>query len=362
MKNWPPVIGIWGRSGSGKTFLIEQLLLGFLRHERLRVAVVKRCSHKMTVDRPGKDSDRMFVAGADIFAHNPSQAFIRIHTDEMPLSDCLQRLGCGYDLVLVEGHRESPIPKVWLLQQDETGRPDDAQEVMEVLPWDTDRPGRAAAVIMQYLKRMHATVPTCAAVLIGGNSSRMGRSKTMLNVGGRFLLERIVSAAEAIADEVVLVGNGPLPPPLADMKRLPDARGLNGPLAGILSAMRWRPDARWMVLACDTPFVSVEAFRWLLGQTRSGIWAVLPHLDTAEQREPLLAVYEPPAGDLLERGINAGEQCIQRLLVGENIASPMIPAGIRDAWVNINTPRDWDAALARLKSAMRHEASKPAPA
>ena len=354
MTTWPPVIGIWGRSGSGKTALIEQLLQGFARRENLRVAVVKRCSHKMEVDRPGKDSDTIFRAGGDVFAHNPTQAFFRIHASETTLEECLSLLGKAYDLVLVEGHRTAPVPKIWLLCRDERDRSCEVEGVIEALPWDEKRLTRAEKLIMNHLQQAHAAVETCVAVLIGGGSSRMGRPKTMLKVGEHFLLERITAAARAVTNEVLLVGDSALPQPLHGMKKLPDVTGVDGPLAGILSALRWRPDARWIFLACDTPFVTPDALRWLLGQAQPGVWAVLPHLDDPEIREPVIALYEPPAAVLLERGASRGERSVQRILVDHKIQSPRIPAELRDAWSNINTPGDWDAARARL------EANEPA--
>ena len=344
LRNWSPAIGIWGRSGSGKTVLIEQLLQGVLNAENLVTAVVKRCSHRMEVDTPGKDSDRMFGAGADVLAHNPSQAFLRIHSEGASLEECLIRLGRGYDLVLVEGHRESSIPKIWLLRENETEPPPEAENVLDVLPWGSDRAARACPIIMDCLRRAHAAVPTCAAVLIGGQGSRMGGPKAMLKVGGEFLLEKIVSTATEFSENVVLVGEGPVPASLENTRRLSDVPHAPGPLGGILSALRWRPEARWVILACDLPFATPDAFRWLLEQAKPGIWAVLPHLDEPELREPLFAVYEPPAATLLERGAAEGVFCTQRILAGNKVASPRVPPHLRQAWINVNTPEERDAA------------------
>jgi molybdopterin-guanine dinucleotide biosynthesis protein len=47
-------------------------------------------------------------------ANGPNEAFLRLHAGRMPLEECLRRLPDGYDLVLVEGFRQSDIPKLRL--------------------------------------------------------------------------------------------------------------------------------------------------------------------------------------------------------------------------------------------------------
>ena len=259
MRNrWPPVLGIWGRSGSGKTCLINQLVRGAFERKGLRVAVVKRCSHDMSVDTPGKDSDVIFRAGADVYAHNPEQAFFRTRPDDLAFQSCLEHIGRGYDLILVEGHRDSPVPKLWLSAKEGTDSATDVMNIVAVLPWNCNRAEMAEALIDDFLIKAHAAIPTYSAVLVGGQSRRMGQPKSMLKTGRGFLLESIVDAARGVSTDVVLVGDAPIPTCMANTKRLPDVPEVPGPLAGLLSAFRWHPDARWILLACDMPFVTEE--------------------------------------------------------------------------------------------------------
>jgi len=103
MRDDLPIFGVCGRSGAGKTTLIEALVPSLLSHN-LSVAVAKHWAHGLDVDHPGKDSDRLFRAGADVFLEGPGQGFARIH----PSGDAgrpagLKELAHRYDLVLVEG-------------------------------------------------------------------------------------------------------------------------------------------------------------------------------------------------------------------------------------------------------------------
>ncbi|MCI5158171.1 MAG: molybdopterin-guanine dinucleotide biosynthesis protein B, partial [Candidatus Electrothrix sp. AUS1_2] len=106
-----PVLGICGYSGAGKTTLIEALIPR-LRSLGMQVVVVKDGAHRVQVDTPGKDSDRFFSAGADI-ALLGEQHFIR-HHQQGDLVSFLTTLCFSYDIVLVEGHAATAVPKIWL--------------------------------------------------------------------------------------------------------------------------------------------------------------------------------------------------------------------------------------------------------
>ena len=71
-----PIFAICGHSGSGKTTLLEALL-SRLRASGLALAVAKFHAHRIDVDRPGKDSDRLFRTGADVFLQGPDEGFSR---------------------------------------------------------------------------------------------------------------------------------------------------------------------------------------------------------------------------------------------------------------------------------------------
>jgi molybdopterin-guanine dinucleotide biosynthesis protein MobB len=147
----PLVLGICGHSGSGKTALIEGLLPA-LKAAGLSVAVVKHDAHRMDVDKPGKDSDRLFRAGADVLVHDAHEGLLRIHAADLSLPQAIQRLGGSYDLVLVEGHKGSPSPKVWLLCEDEAAPPAGVQDIVRVLRPDADRVRDVHELILQLLR------------------------------------------------------------------------------------------------------------------------------------------------------------------------------------------------------------------
>jgi molybdopterin-guanine dinucleotide biosynthesis protein B len=133
-----PILGVCGWSGSGKTTLIEAVLPRLLAR-KLKVVVVKHDVHSIDVDRPGKDSDRFFQAGADVYLQGNEELSRRHPEAADNFLYQLLDLAAKYDLILVEGHKQSPLPKVWLLQEGEGGPPAAVSDVRLVLPRDAKR-------------------------------------------------------------------------------------------------------------------------------------------------------------------------------------------------------------------------------
>ena len=109
--------GFAGWSGSGKTTLIEQLIPLFAKRG-LRVSLIKHAHHSFDVDHPGKDSYRHRQAGASEILVTSSRRWVLMHElrggQEPSFEDQVKHLS-PCDLLLVEGFKFAPIPKleVW---------------------------------------------------------------------------------------------------------------------------------------------------------------------------------------------------------------------------------------------------------
>lgn len=106
------VLAIAGAHNSGKTTLLEQLL-PLLRQNGLQVAVIKHDGHDFTPDVPATDSYRLRAAGASgvaVFSQNRYLCYEERPLDEHAL--LAQFEGKGYDLVLLEGFKQSDWPKI----------------------------------------------------------------------------------------------------------------------------------------------------------------------------------------------------------------------------------------------------------
>jgi molybdopterin-guanine dinucleotide biosynthesis protein B len=109
-----PVIGIAGWKKSGKTTLAERLIAEFTRRG-LRVATVKHAHHDFQIDDAATDSARHRRAGASQVAIVSAKRWALITelggTPEPDLAQLLDRLE-PCDLVIVEGYKSAPIPKI----------------------------------------------------------------------------------------------------------------------------------------------------------------------------------------------------------------------------------------------------------
>jgi molybdopterin-guanine dinucleotide biosynthesis protein B len=117
------IFGFAGWSGSGKTTLIEQLIPRFVQRG-LRVSLIKHAHHTFDVDHPGKDSYRHRHAGAAEILVTSSRRWVLVHelrgAQEPSFDEQVGRIS-PCDLLLVEGFKFAPIPKleVWRAQTGE---------------------------------------------------------------------------------------------------------------------------------------------------------------------------------------------------------------------------------------------------
>lgn len=113
MKHPPALVTIIGKSGCGKTTLLEKLVAEF-KQRGLKVATVKHHSHRgFEIDQPGKDSWRFAQAGSDhvvIAAPDKIAAYRKIE-QELSLDEIAAEIA-DVDLILVEGYRQAEKPSL----------------------------------------------------------------------------------------------------------------------------------------------------------------------------------------------------------------------------------------------------------
>jgi molybdopterin-guanine dinucleotide biosynthesis protein B len=108
------IIGLAGWSGSGKTTLVTKVIPRIIARG-LRVSTVKHAHHDFDLDQPGKDSHTHREAGASEVIIGSDRRYAIIHElrgeAEPPLGMLLRKLS-PVDLVLIEGYKRAPHPKL----------------------------------------------------------------------------------------------------------------------------------------------------------------------------------------------------------------------------------------------------------
>lgn len=126
-------------------------------------------------------------------------------------------------------------------------------------------------------------------VQAGGRSTRMGgRTKALLAVGGRPIVERVLAALRPVVDEVLLVTNTPDLYAFLGLRMVPDVFPDHGSLGGIYSGLEAASTERALTVACDMPFLDSQVVR-LVAQRAPEADVVIPRI--GGQLETLHAAY-----------------------------------------------------------------------
>jgi molybdopterin-guanine dinucleotide biosynthesis protein A len=192
-------------------------------------------------------------------------------------------------------------------------------------------------------------LPLVGALLVGGASRRFGSPKALAQLAGRSFAERVAEALCDLTGELVLLGAGAVPPALERTPRLADVADARGPMAGLLAALRARPDRAWLVAACDQPWLTPAACRWLVAGRSASVIAVVPRLDAAGI-EPFPGLYEPASLPVLERLAREAGSSFQPLAGRSDVRSMSPPAELRAAFADVDTERGLDRSGGRVPS------------
>lgn len=118
------VIGLAGWSGAGKTTLLSRVIPCIVARGK-RVSTIKHAHHGFDLDQPGKDSYVHRTAGASEVLISSAKRWAIMHelrdAPEPHLRELLGRLS-DVDLVIVEGFKREPIPKLEI-HRAEVGKP-----------------------------------------------------------------------------------------------------------------------------------------------------------------------------------------------------------------------------------------------
>ena len=113
------VVAFVAKSNTGKTTLLEQVIRE-LKSRGYRLGVIKHDAHRFDIDHPGKDSYRLTAAGADtmVISSQEKLAMVKRHETSPPLEELIDTYFSDMDIVVTEGFKMSPVPKIEVHRQE----------------------------------------------------------------------------------------------------------------------------------------------------------------------------------------------------------------------------------------------------
>lgn len=189
---------------------------------------------------------------------------------------------------------------------------------------------------------------TLVAILAGGQATRMGGvDKSLLRLGGRTLMDRMIATLRPQCGALIVNANGDaarfaeygLPVVTDTVPENP------GPLAGILAALEWtalhRPDMEWVVsVPGDTPFLPDDLVERLHPACIEGN-AMAACATSGGRVHPTIGLWPVNlAADLRYALTIENVRAVRDWLSRHRVAYVDWPVEPFDPFFNINTPED----------------------
>lgn len=179
-------------------------------------------------------------------------------------------------------------------------------------------------------------------ILAGGRSSRMGRDKSRLILGGETMLERQIRKLQVLGITDILISGAEVPD---GIRAVPDIYPERGPLGGLHACLQAAQNSACLVLSVDVPLVPVSMLSRLCQMHTSGI-TVLSHNGCDE---PLIGVYDRELFRQIEPLITLQGAPVRRLTdIAKWNRCPYL--GPETYLHNCNTPSDYTIIQEILES------------
>ena len=154
---------------------------------------------------------------------------------------------------------------------------------------------------------------TTAAILAGGQSRRMGYDKFNLRIGGRRLIDVVISTLRQEFDNIIVVANSDELILDAGVTLVRDEFAGCGPLAGIHAALRQAGSEYVYFMACDMPSISIDYIRHMKALAGTDSPDLVAGLN-AGRPEPFHAFYARRIVPALEKRLADGQLRLQDLI------------------------------------------------
>ena len=190
-------------------------------------------------------------------------------------------------------------------------------------------------------------------VLAGGKSRRFGEDKSQVKLGGKLLIDYILSEIIDEFNEVLVVSNN-----LIDFKQsekislIKDFKKDLGPLGGVLTAMKWvkdnNKDYQWIsTFPVDTPFFKNEILKDFLKRINIEEGKLF-FINSNDTRHNIFGLWSLDLMDKLEEDLDKGERKVEVWANSIGVKNINMKFENEDPFFNINTKEDLKKAIENL--------------
>ena len=192
-------------------------------------------------------------------------------------------------------------------------------------------------------------------VLAGGKSQRFGEDKSQVKLGGKLLIDYILSEIIDEFQEVLLISNNSINFKKSEkISLVDDFKKDLGPLGGVLTAMKWikkkNKNYQWIsTFPVDTPFFKKQILKDFL-QTLKHEESKLFFIRSDDTRHNIFGLWSIDLLDRLEEDLNKGERKVEIWANSIGVKSINMKFENKNPFFNINTKEDLEKAEKILKN------------
>jgi len=341
----PFEVAFSGNSGTGKTTLIEKLVKNF--SQKYSIAYIKSDVHGFMMDKEGKDTFRIYKAGAQSvyisdFKHRAYISKKKLNNDLFKEELLL------YDIVLIEGYKEEKIYKyLFSDKKDSKLLFKDDERLLGIIKSDKniflenkvfhrdDIDAIKSDLELSLLKRKPKLN---ALILVGGKSSRMGTDKALIKYGNKTQVKILAELLSSYVENVFVSVNENQydSDSYKEFNLIKDRIEGIGPIGGLLSAFINDNKSAYLVVACDMPLIDDEVIVNLIKNRDFLKFGTFYENDYSF--EPLIAIYEPKIFNFLLKSLIKKSYSIKKNI--KDLPLNLIKNKYKGKFKNINTLTD----------------------
>ena len=190
-------------------------------------------------------------------------------------------------------------------------------------------------------------------VLAGGKSRRFGEDKSQVKLGGKLLIDYILSEIIDEFNEVLVVSNN-----LIEFKQsekislIKDFKKDLGPLGGVLTAMKWvkdnNKDYQWIsTFPVDTPFFKNQILKDFFKKINMKEGKLF-FINSNNTRHNIFGLWSLDLMDKLREDLDKGERKVEVWANSIGVKNINMKFENKDPFFNINTKEDLKKAIENL--------------